>query len=240
VRCRAVVLTIATTLACTAPALAQRSGCVPAAQPKELPTVSFLIDSGGALMELQAAHVLRDSMQFTLVMLPGDSIPVIHAIDSTNAMAANVLARSVWPEKPAELWAVRVHVTDGTAPALALSRATYCPPVLTPGSSPVRMMPEIREERVLIGNAADRRAVAEFPRVNATSSVPVIFEIAVDARGHVGTVTLIRASGSHVFDSLTAQRLGQQTYEPALLDGIPVPAVIRPGKNADKPLQPKP
>src|SRR2546428_595383 len=119
-RSLAVILTVSTTLACAAQLHAQRSTCGPTRRPKELPTVSALMDPSSAFLELKAGNVLRDSMQFTLLMLPGDSIPLVHAIDSTDAMAAAVLARSVWPEKPADLWAVRVHVTGGATPALTL------------------------------------------------------------------------------------------------------------------------
>ncbi len=223
VHSRAVNLTIATTLACAAPLRGQRSSCGPAQQPKDLPTVSFLIDSSGALMELQAAKVLRDSMQFTLLGLPGDSIPVVHALDSTNAMAANVLARSVWPEKPADLWAVRVHVTGGAAPALTLSRATYCPPVLAPGSQPVRVTAQAREERVSSGGGVLRVQGI----MQGTAPVPLLCELDITQRGDVNNVKVIRSSGNREVDEHVTRMLVQQKYEPALLDGIPVPSVLR-------------
>ncbi len=203
--------------------LAQRPSCGPAAQPKALPTVSFLIDSSGALRELQAAKVLRDSMQFTLVILPGDSIPVIHAIDSANTMAANVLARSVWPEKPTDLWAVRVHVAGGAAPALTLSRATYCPPVLVPGSSPVRVTRELRYQRITSQAELEQvKGVVQDP-----APVPAVFDVDVTARGDVKSVKVFRSSGRHEFDEEITRQLVQQKYEPALLDGIPIPATYR-------------
>lgn len=228
-RSLAVTLIAAVTLASAAPLLAQRSGCGPTRRPKELPAVSALMDSSAAIMELGAANMLRDSMQFTLLMLPGDSIPVIHAIDSTDAMAAEVLARSAWPEKPADLWAVRVHVTGGNTPDLAVTRALYCPPVLTPEAGPaVRMLPELREQRITSPDP-------NLPRVVGTAPVPAIFEIEITPRGEVSTVKLIRSSGSQVFDELTKRRLAQQKYEPALLDGIPVPIPLRTDKSAPQP-----
>jgi TonB family protein len=179
-------------------------------------------------MELQAAKVLRDSMQFTLVLLPGDSIPAIAPFDSTDAMAAAVLARSVWPKQAAELWGVRVRVSAGASPAVTVSRATYCPPELTPGSAPVRRIPELREERSMsVSGPPPAGSLVIAPRVRGTDAVPTIFEITVSPLGRVSRVTLVRSSGSDVFDSLTQHELAQQTYAPALLDGIPVPAVYR-------------
>ncbi len=228
-RSLAITLTASITLASAAPLLAQRSGCGPTRRPKELPAVSAVMDSGSAIMELSVANVLRDSMQFTLLMLPGDSIPVIHAIDSTDDVAAAVLERSAWPETPADLWAVRVHVTGGNTPALAITRATYCPPVLTPEAGPpVRMLPELREQRIISPDP-------NLPRVMGTRPVPAIFEIEITPRGVVSNVTLIRSSGSHVFDELTKRQLAQQAYEPALLDGIPIPIALRTDKSTPGP-----
>ena len=227
---RAVTLTIAVTLTCVAPLAAQRSSCGPAQQPKELPSVSFLIDSSSALMELQAAKVLRDSMQFTLFIVPADSIPVIHALDSTDAMAASLLARSAWPSKTVDLWAVRVHITGGTAPALTLSRPTYCPPALTPGSKPVHLAAEIREERI----TSNAQLLQVQRVVQGPAPIPLVCEIAVTERGDVNEVKVIRSSGNREVDQHVAQQLAQQQYEPALLDGIPVPAIIRTSGKDDR------
>jgi hypothetical protein len=168
-------------------------------------------------------------MQFTLVLLPGDSIPLIAPLDSSDAMAAAVLARSVWPKRAGELWGLRVHVTAGATPAVTVSRATYCPPELTPASGPpVRMLPELREERVT-------SSTANLPRVTGPRPVPTIFEIEVSALGQVSKVRLVRSSGHPTFDSTAAQELERQTYAPALLDGIPVPAVYRTDRKSPRP-----
>ncbi len=54
-------------------------------------------------------------------------------------------------------------------------------------------------------------------------------------RGVVSNVTVIRSSGSHVFDELTKRQLAQQAYEPALLDGIPIPIALRTDKSTPGP-----
>ena len=240
-RFRAVILMLSTTLVCATSLVAQRPSCGPATIPKDLPAVRDIIDSSGALLELQQAKVLRDSMQFTLLVLAGDSIPVVNPLDSTDALAAAVLARTAWPQKSADLWAVRVHVTGGSTPALTISRATYCPPELTPASGPpVRMTPELGEQRVIDVPAGSPR-YAHFPRVNGTAPVPPIVEVEITPLGAVHAIKVLRSSGSLVFDKYVKDHLALQTYEPALLDGIPVPAVIRAVKSvAEQPLPPGP
>jgi len=227
----AVTLTVSISLACAAQLHAQRSTCGPTRRPKELPTVSALMDSSSAFTELEAAKVLRDSMQFTLLMVPGDSIPVVHALDSTDAMAAAVLARSVWPEKPADLWAVRVQVTGGATPALTVSRATYCPPVLTPASGqPVQMLVGVvREQRLTASRSGAPVVPSPPPRLHN------VFEIEITERGDVSNVKRITSSGYDAFDQAIARQLAQNKYEPALLDGIPVPAVYRTDNSGPRP-----
>ena len=224
-----------------ASAPAQRS-CGPASLPKDLPAVHEIIDSGGALLELRQANALRDSMQLTLLVLAGDSIPVFQPIDSTDGLAAAVLARVAWPQTPGDLWAVRVHVTGGSAAALTISRAVYCPPVLAPASGPpVEMMPVLRERVVTVPSGSPGYAPSLFPRVRGTPPVPAVFEVEINPMGAVDSVKMVRSSGSDVFDKYVREHLARQMYEPALLDGIPVPAVIRAGKNVtDRPLPPGP
>ena len=226
----AVSFIVITTLAGTAPLGAQRADCGPTRQPKQLPTVSTLMDSAAAITELEAAHVVRDSMQFTLLVLAGDSVPVLHALDSTDALAAQVLARSAWPEKPSDLWAVRVHVTGGAAPTLAVTRATYCPPQPASGQ-PVRMVVGVeREERVTTGVIQ--------PGVSPTLRPPhlhTVFEIQVTALGDVSDVKLVTGSGTEAIDAQIARQIAENKYEPALLDGIPVPGVYRTDKRSPRP-----
>ena len=103
-RIAAVGLAVATGLA--APLIAQRAACGPTRRPKDLPAVATIVDSSAAMRELQTAQVLGDSVRFTLIFPAGDSMPFIHPLDSTQIRAAAVLARSVWPQGPDQLWAI--------------------------------------------------------------------------------------------------------------------------------------
>ncbi len=224
---RTLAVTIAFITTITVPGVGQRPSCGPTRQPKQLPPASALVDSSAAIMELQAARVLRDSMQFTMLVHAGDSIPLIHAIDSTDHLAAAVIARSVWPQKPAQLWAVRLDVTGGPTPAVAVARATYCPPELTAASSqPVRMT--IGIERTTVTSGA-------YGLPTPPPRLYTVFEIQVTERGDVSNVKLIRSSGYDAIDQQISQHIWQDKYEPALIDGIPIPAVYRTDKNSARP-----
>jgi hypothetical protein len=191
--------------------------------------VSTLLDSAAAINELEAAHVLRDSMQFTLLVLAGDSVPVLHALDSTDELAAQVLARSAWPEKPSDLWAVRVHVTGGAAPAVAVTRATYCPPQPASGQ-PGRMTVGVLRYEVVTPTGIRRGLPPPLP-----PRLHTVFEIHVTALGDVSDVKLITGSGTESVDAEIERQMAQSKYEPALLDGIPVPGVYRTDRTSPRP-----
>jgi len=53
----------------------------------------------------------------------------VRALDKNDAAAAVTLAKLCAPAPPRELWAFRVRIAGGDAPALTLERSMYCPPV---------------------------------------------------------------------------------------------------------------
>jgi TonB family protein len=227
-RASALTVTLAATIVAV-PLLAQRPTCGPTRRPKQLPAVSTLVDSSAAIMELGAAHVVRDSMRFTLIFPDDDSIPLIHALDSTDNRAAAVIARSVWRQKPDKLWAIRVRVAGGTTPALTLERATYCPPELTSASKqPV----DIRTELVAVPAGSGAPGVSRSTRSTATATV---FEIMVTETGTVRDVRLITSSGTPALDQEMASHNRQLRFAPALIDGLAIPALYRTDNNTPRP-----
>jgi hypothetical protein len=225
-RASTVTVTLAATIVAV-PLLAQRPTCAPTRRPKQLPAVSTLVDSNAAIVELETAHAVRDSMRFTLIFPDDDSVPLIHALDSIDNRAAAVIARSLWPQKPDKLWAIRVHVAGGTTPALTLERATYCPPELTAESNQPR---EIRTEIVAVPSGSGAPGFSHPPRPRAT-----VFEIMVTETGRVRDVRLIASSGSPALDQDIASHNWQLRFEPALIDGLAIPAVYRTDKNTPRP-----
>jgi len=209
-------LALLTALAIPSSLLGQRKGCGETKKPTQLPSVSVLLDSTDAIVELQQFNVLRDEMRFSLLFDKTDSLPKVRALDSTDAKAALVLARSMWPKKPSDVWAVRVHVVGGASPALTLERAMYCPPSLRPGSNP--------PIRIVVGPIQEQRA-----RVPAVRGPPTSFvlEILVAETGDVVNVRVAQSSGAASLDEELQRRMMQQHFEPALIDGFPVRAIYR-------------
>jgi hypothetical protein len=193
-----------------------------------------LVDSSDALSELIAFHALRDSMRFTLVFPEGDSLPLIHPLETTDTLAAAVLARSIWPQKPGELWAIQVRVSGGSAPALTVQRTTYCPPAVKEGENqPFQpVIGVLRYERLRPGSRADIAEQSGTPqpprRLNA------VYEVVVTAAGAARDVKMIRGSGVAEYDRKYRQYLAQLKFDPALIDGLPVEAVYRTDKKSPR------
>ncbi len=209
-------LALLAALAIPSSLLGQRKGCGETKKPTQLPPVSVLLDSADAIVELRQFNVLRDEMRFSLLFDKTDSLPKVRALDSTDAKAALVLARSMWPNKPSDVWAVRVHVVGGASPALTLERAMYCPPFMRPGSNP--------PIRIAVGPVQEQRARVPAVRGPPTSFV---FEILVAETGDVVNVRVAQSSGVASLDEELQRRMMQQHFEPALIDGFPVRAIYR-------------
>jgi hypothetical protein len=197
-----------------------------------LPAPSGLVDSSDALSELTAFHALRDSMRFTLVFPGGDSVPLIHPLDTTDTLAAAVLARAIWPQKPGDLWAIQVRVSGGSAPSLTVQRAMYCPPAVKQGSNqPFRT--GVGELRYQSRDGIQRPGLppgAHAPprRLNA------VFEVVVTDTGAVRHVKMISGSGVEAYDQQYEKYVGQLKFDPALIDGLPVEAVYRTDKKSPR------
>ena len=128
-------------------------------------------------------------MRFSLLFEGSDSFPRVRPLETTDPTAAMVLLRSIWPQKPSEPWAVRVHVVGGSTPSLTLERSIYCPPTPESGSPfptriAVQMQPgdrrpppgtrriHIRLEALIDeGGVPDRRAIASDVRPRLRRSI---------------------------------------------------------------------
>jgi len=196
-----------------------------------LPAPSGLVDSSDALSELIAFHALRDSMRFTLVFPEGDSVPLIHPLETTDTLAAAVLARSIWPQKRGELWAIQVRVIGGSTPALTVQRATYCPPAVKGADQPFRA--GVGELRYQSRDGIQRPGLPPGTHV-PPRTLHAVFEVVVTDTGAVRNVKMIRGSGVAEYDRKYGQYLAQLKFEPAVIDGLPVEAVYRTDKKSPR------
>lgn|GEM_PF-4262180 len=106
-------------------------------------------------------------------------------------------------------WGVRLAVTTGPHPALALSPSEYCPPTSSRSTANANAIGV-----VTVDNGDDLRRAGPF-----------VVRMWITPRGNVARATLLQQSGSTTQDrmALTAARLRQ--FAPASLDGVPISGV---------------
>jgi Gram-negative bacterial TonB protein C-terminal len=199
---------------------AQRYACKPTQSPRTLPVAHAILDSTGAIQDLSTARLLRDSMTFSLLYRAPDSLPSVRPLDSLDAPAARVLTRALWPQTPSDVWAVRVHIVGGAAPAVTIERSSYCPPLPPPDGGPT----------------AHTRAVmmATTPPAG-TRRVVVKFEALISELGQVLSVRITQSSRMRDIDDAIVRDVMLATFKPALLDGLPVQALYRSDGESPRP-----
>jgi len=166
-----------------------------------------------------AAFAGPKPMVFSLVFQRGDSVAQVRALDKNDVAAAVSLANYVRHAPPGNLWAVRVRIAGGDAPALTLQRSMYCPPVLSGG-----------ERRVIVGTVGQFGLPTPMPPDLALSEVaadtlPV--EALISADGRIVIARVLRSSGNSATDARAVTQLKQRKFKPAKLDGQPVQGVYR-------------
>jgi len=203
---------------------AQGTGCADTQFPPDLPPPSALVDSAHAIVDL-AAFAGPKPMVFSLVFQAGDSVAQVRALDKNDAAAAVTLANYARRAPPRELWAFRVRIAGGDAPALTLERSMYCPPVSREGDVPFATRATITGSVAVAGNPRPIEQSGSGVTADPGSVVPVEALISVDGRVVLGRV--VQSSGSPDRDARMAQAMRRLKFEPATLDGQPVQAVFR-------------
>ena len=198
---------------------AQGTGCRETSYPPKLPAPNALVDSAHAIADLAAFAAPSKAMVFSVVFNEGDSIAHVRALDKNDAAAAVILANYARRALPRELWAFRVRIAGGDAPALTLERSMYCPPVLSGG-----------ERRVIVGAVAQSGSPTPMPpdlalSIVAADTLPV--EALISAEGQIVRARVLRSSGNRATDARAVGELKQRKFEPAKLDGQPVQALFR-------------
>jgi hypothetical protein len=211
-RSLAVTIALIATSVAALPLTAQRSGCSATKYPPALPSPSALVDSAGAIADLAPFGRSARAMVFSLLYNEDDSLPHIRPLDKADAIAAVFLMRSLRPQPPSEMWAVRVRIVAGALPALTLERSVYCPPV-PESTGPIGT---IETEVVPAGTP---------PPTKRTIVVKVEALVSEDGRPIV--VRLMQPSGLQTLDDEIVRDWQHRPFQPALLDGYPVQAVYR-------------
>ena len=221
-RSLAIPLALIATALGTTELAAQDDGCSDTRYPSPLPTPTALVDSARAVADL-AVFAKSKPMLFSLLFNPGDSLPHIRPLDKSDSAAAVTLSNYVRRQRPADLWAIRVRIVGGDAPALALEHSTYCPPV---PRYPVSNRPAIIATR----NVPRQQPIALTPR-----GIVVHAEALVAADGRVIRARVTQSSGSAKADYQVVRELQRQHFQPARLDGEPIEALYRTGEESPRP-----
>ena len=204
---------------------AQGTGCRETTFPPALPAPNALVDSAHAIADLALFAAPSKPMVFSVVFNAGDSIAHVRALDKNNAAAAVTLANYVRRAPPRELWAFRVRIAGGDAPALTLERSMYCPPVSREGDVPFATRVSMTASVVVGSNPRPIEQPGSGVTADPGSVVPVVALISVDGSVVVGRV--VQSSGSPDRDARMVQAMSRLKFEPAKLDGQPVQAVFR-------------
>ena len=206
---------------------AQGTGCRETTYPPTLSAPNALVDSARAIADLAAFAAPSRPAVFSVVFNAGDSIAHVRALDKNDAAAAVTLANYVRPAPPRELWAFRVRIAGGDAPALTIERSMYCPPVSREGDVPFATRATRRVSVAVSGSPPpiERLGPGSGVTVDPSSIVPVVALIAVD--GSVVGGRVVQSTGSPERDARMVQAMMRLRFDPAKLDGQPVQALFR-------------
>jgi hypothetical protein len=233
---RVLAYTLATAAAVGSPLLlaAQGSGCGDTKFPPQLPPTTAVVDSAHAVADL-AVFVGNKPMVFSLVFNKGDSVPRIRALDKNDVAAATALYNYVRHQPAtADLWAIRIRISGGDTPALALERSQYCPPRPLSGEGRTSVTGDVQSS----GRSPDMPSSGTLLRTGngiVSKAGDVQYEALVAPDGHVIVARVLNASNSGETNADVVRRVQQTRFQPALLDDEPVPALFRSGGQSPRP-----
>jgi hypothetical protein len=216
----AVSLALITSTAIAPPTVAPGSGCDDTRYPPELPAPGVLVDSANAIADLAAFARPSKPMVFSLVFSDGDSLPRIRPLDGSDPATATALAKYIRPQPASQLWAIRVQIAGGDAPALTLARSEYCPP--------------LPRSPIVTGTFMSTMA---RPGQFGPPSMPgaAAFEALIAVTGRVRVARLTQSSGVPHVDSQGLGKIYRQGFHPARLDGEAVEGWWRSAADSPRP-----
>ncbi len=203
---------------------AQGTGCADTKDPDTLFTPNALVDSAHAIGDLAAFADPSRPMVFSVSFSEGDSVAFVRALKQTDAAAAVSLTNYVRHARPRALWAFRIRITGGDAPALTVERSKYCPPVSPEGDVPFATRVRMSIPVVVGTNPSP----IETPGSGVTAEGRIVLVealISVDGRVIVGHV--VESTGNSDWDAGMECNMRSLKFEPAKLDGEPIQGVFR-------------
>lgn len=219
---------------------AQGSGCAETTYPPELPPPSAIVDSAHAIDDLGMFADPKRPMVFSVVFNSGDSVGRVRALDKNDAAAAVSLANYVRHQRPQELWAIRVRIAGGDAPALTVERSEYCPPVSHSGDQAYQPQRGSITGAVATvsgsGGMSNPTPLPPGPETRgATPGGRISVEALIAIDGHIVGARVVASSGDKVSDASAVDEMKKRKFDPAKLDGAPIQAIYRPDGKSPRP-----
>lgn len=206
-----ITLRNATALLILAPAaLAPQSrSCMPAPHPSPLPPMDSILGPVGLRVLSAPLGVETDTVRFALHFQTDGTLlrllPLSAGLPDSVVRQIRVQVRS---RLFTDVWGLQVLLYPGDPRNLAFRASIYCGP--TP---PLRSAP-VYEGRIMTREQA-RRLEARGP---------FRFLVELDTLGRVRRASMIQSSGDRDWDASVLERARNERYQPATLDGAPIPA----------------
>jgi len=181
--------------------------CEPAAFPKQLPSVSTLVDSARIVRGMSPTDLAPNGILFSLVYSESDSFPRVHVIESSIDSASLLLTNTFVPQKSKKPWAVRLRVS-ATNVAVTLERSIYCPPVMATKQ-------QFLYESFLVN-------LSPGDRVLRNLAIRIKSDVMLSETGLVTDVRLSQSTGVRDYDDQIVQFFRMKRYLPARIDGFPM------------------
>lgn len=200
----------------------QPDSCAASPIPAILPTLAAIGDSGELAQAFarNVPDVAARGAVFSVWFGPAGRVEralVLRPMFDTTSQrpADSVIAADLRSDSTGAAWPVRVRMTAGPVPTFEIDRSRFCPPVPLLGAPTTSSVVVERP----ITDPSDLREAEDLQHAG-----PFRLRVLVSATGSVAEVKWLRRSGSTVRDrtALTAAR--DRRFDPASLDGVPVPA----------------
>jgi len=189
---------------------APRDGCTTVRQPGTLPGAATLLDSAslaGSLATFAEEHPIRDGKQtalYTVAFTADGSVERVKAIEyflpqGEEPQVTEMVRQSLRRQPAGSPWSVRLRVEPGSATVFRVGRSEVCQP----------------RSRTRFELNALALAASQTPR-------PIRVRVVVGTGGEIRSLMVVRSSGENELDRWVHDSLLRYTFEPGLIDGVPV------------------
>lgn len=189
---------------------APRDGCTTVKQPGTLPSADMLLDSASlarTLATFAEEHPIRDGKQtalYSVAFAADGSVERLKAIEyflpqGEEPQVTEMVRQSFRPQRAGAPWSVRLRVEPGSATVVRVGRSEVCQP----------------RSRTRFELNAPALSQMQTP-------APMRVRVVVGTGGEIRSLLVTRSSGETELDRWVHDSLLRYTFEPGLIDGVPV------------------